>query len=128
MTQIFHIYLFYAVLYIVELYVYQFIILADMFLVGTAMLIFGMGLYVMFVGTKTMKEKGSGLSGSNFFGLFYLKVNLSEQFQSIYVCVSLVNVFVTSINYMISVSYFSQYQHGLGCNLFLKPKRKSAML
>lgn len=45
----------------------------DMFLVGTAMLIFGMGLYVMFVGTKTMKEKGSGLSGSNFFGLFYLK-------------------------------------------------------
>ena len=74
--------MFYAVLYIVELYVYQFIILADMFLVGTAMLIFGMGLYVMFVGTKTMKEKGSGLSGSNFFGLFYLKVNLSEQFQS----------------------------------------------
>ncbi|XP_030931102.1 uncharacterized protein LOC115956984 [Quercus lobata] len=45
----------------------------DMFLVGTAMLIFGMGLYVMFVGTKTMKEKGSGLSESNFFGLFYLK-------------------------------------------------------
>ncbi|KAM3710536.1 hypothetical protein ACB098_01G039000 [Castanea mollissima] len=45
----------------------------DMFLVGTTMLIFGMGLYVMFVGTKTMKEKGSGLSGSNFFGLFYLK-------------------------------------------------------
>ena len=44
------------------------------------------------------------------------------------IIMSLVNVFVTSINYMISVSYFSQYQHGLGCNLFLKPKRKSAML
>ncbi|KAF8410609.1 hypothetical protein HHK36_003141 [Tetracentron sinense] len=46
----------------------------DMFLVGTAMLMFGMGLYVMFVGTKNMKgENGKWLSESNLFGLFYLK-------------------------------------------------------
>lgn len=45
-----------------------------MFLVGTAMLMFGFGLYAMFVGSKTMKEKGPRLSGSNLFGLFYMKV------------------------------------------------------
>ncbi|XVE94784.1 hypothetical protein REPUB_Repub02eG0039000 [Reevesia pubescens] len=46
----------------------------DMFLVGTAMLIFGMGLYVMFVGTKTMKGGApSSLPRSNLFGLFHLK-------------------------------------------------------
>ncbi|CAK9178579.1 unnamed protein product [Ilex paraguariensis] len=42
----------------------------DMFLVGTAMLVFGMALHVMFVGSK---GKGSQLPGSNLFGLFYLK-------------------------------------------------------
>ena len=52
----------------------MFIIFADMFLVGTAMLTFGMGLYVMFVGTRSMKEKGPWLSGSNLFGLFSMKV------------------------------------------------------
>ncbi|KAF8377472.1 hypothetical protein HHK36_030851 [Tetracentron sinense] len=46
----------------------------DMFLVGTAMLMFGMGLYVMFVGLKdTKRENGRLLSGSNLFGLFYIK-------------------------------------------------------
>ncbi|XP_057975514.1 uncharacterized protein LOC131162913 [Malania oleifera] len=45
----------------------------DLFLVGTAMLVFGMGLYVMFVGTKSIKEKGPRLPGSNLFGLFYLR-------------------------------------------------------
>ncbi|XP_040998687.1 uncharacterized protein LOC121244603 [Juglans microcarpa x Juglans regia] len=45
----------------------------DMFLVGTAMLMFGMGLYVIFVGNKTMTRKGPLLSGSNLFGLFYMK-------------------------------------------------------
>ncbi|KAG7941616.1 hypothetical protein I3843_16G054200 [Carya illinoinensis] len=45
----------------------------DMFLVGTAMLMFGMGLYVIFVGKKTMTGKGPRLSGSNLFGLFYMK-------------------------------------------------------
>ncbi|XP_059637377.1 uncharacterized protein LOC132279419 [Cornus florida] len=42
----------------------------DMFLLGTAMLIFGIGLHVMFVGSK---GKGTQLPGSNLFGLFYLK-------------------------------------------------------
>ncbi|XP_008220738.1 PREDICTED: uncharacterized protein LOC103320792 isoform X2 [Prunus mume] len=45
----------------------------DMFLVGTAMLIFGVGLYAMFVGSKAVKEKGPRFSESNFFGLFYMK-------------------------------------------------------
>ncbi|KAJ7966690.1 UPF0114 domain-containing protein [Quillaja saponaria] len=45
----------------------------DMFLVGMAMLIFGVGLYVMFVGSKTIKEKGAWLNRSNLFGLFYMK-------------------------------------------------------
>ncbi|PON36241.1 hypothetical protein PanWU01x14_330010 [Parasponia andersonii] len=45
----------------------------DMFLVGTAMLIFGFGLYTMFVGSKSVKEKGPWLAGSNLFGLFYMK-------------------------------------------------------
>ncbi|KAA8537683.1 hypothetical protein F0562_027327 [Nyssa sinensis] len=45
----------------------------DMFLIGTAMLIFGMGLHVMFVGSKHLKGNGSQLPGSNFFGLFNLK-------------------------------------------------------
>ncbi|GFY86126.1 hypothetical protein Acr_04g0008640 [Actinidia rufa] len=42
----------------------------DMFLIGTAMLVFGMGLHFMFVGSK---GKGSQLHGSNLFGLFNLK-------------------------------------------------------
>ncbi|KAF9620180.1 hypothetical protein IFM89_010915 [Coptis chinensis] len=47
----------------------------DMFLVGSAMLMFGFGLYVMFMGTRNMNSKNGGLlSGSNFFGLFRLKV------------------------------------------------------
>lgn len=50
------------------------IIPADMFLVGTAMIMFGMGLYVIFVGKKTIKGKGPRLSGSNLFGLFPMKV------------------------------------------------------
>ncbi|GAY39412.1 hypothetical protein CUMW_044170 [Citrus unshiu] len=45
----------------------------DMFLVGTALLIFGVGLYAMFVGSKNIKEKSSQIPGSNLFGLFYLK-------------------------------------------------------
>ncbi|XP_076933233.1 uncharacterized protein LOC143599062 [Bidens hawaiensis] len=43
----------------------------DMFLVGTAMLIFGMGLHVMFVGSQA--SEGRPIPSSNFFGLFYLK-------------------------------------------------------
>ncbi|XP_016647904.1 PREDICTED: uncharacterized protein LOC103320792 isoform X1 [Prunus mume] len=50
-----------------------FILSTDMFLVGTAMLIFGVGLYAMFVGSKAVKEKGPRFSESNFFGLFYMK-------------------------------------------------------
>ncbi|VVA11538.1 PREDICTED: membrane [Prunus dulcis] len=45
----------------------------DMFLVGTAMFIFGVGLYAMFVGSKAVKEKGPRFSESNMFGLFYMK-------------------------------------------------------
>ncbi|KAK1433545.1 hypothetical protein QVD17_10456 [Tagetes erecta] len=43
----------------------------DMFLIGTAMLTFGMGLHVMFVGSQA--SKGRPLPSSNFFGLFHLK-------------------------------------------------------
>ncbi|KAF9668630.1 hypothetical protein SADUNF_Sadunf14G0023700 [Salix dunnii] len=45
----------------------------DMFLVGTAMLIFGVGLYVMFVGSKNPKDQALSLPDSNLFGLFSLK-------------------------------------------------------
>jgi uncharacterized membrane protein YqhA len=45
----------------------------DMFIVGMAMLMFGFGLYTMFVGSKSVKEKGPWLAGSNLFGLFYMK-------------------------------------------------------
>ncbi|XP_021285061.1 uncharacterized protein LOC110417156 [Herrania umbratica] len=45
----------------------------DMFLVGTAMLIFGMGLYIMFVGSASMKGGAPSLPRSNLFGLFPLK-------------------------------------------------------
>ncbi|GKV04754.1 hypothetical protein SLEP1_g16869 [Rubroshorea leprosula] len=45
----------------------------DMFLVGTAMLIFGMGLYVMFVGSKNINGPNPSLPRSNLFGLFHLK-------------------------------------------------------
>ncbi|KAG5231007.1 UPF0114 domain-containing protein [Salix suchowensis] len=45
----------------------------DMFLVGTAMLIFGVGLYVMFVGSKNPKDQALLLPDSNLFGLFSLK-------------------------------------------------------
>lgn len=44
----------------------------DMFLVGTALLVFGMGLHVMFVGSDHLKAKGP-LPVSNLFGLFRLK-------------------------------------------------------
>ncbi|XP_061367999.1 uncharacterized protein LOC133311013 [Gastrolobium bilobum] len=46
----------------------------DMFMVGTALLIFGVGLYVMFVASMTArKEKEPWLCGSNLLGLFYMK-------------------------------------------------------
>ncbi|TQD77924.1 hypothetical protein C1H46_036526 [Malus baccata] len=45
----------------------------DMFLVGTAMLIFAVGLYAMFVGSKAARGKGPQFSDSNLFGLFYMK-------------------------------------------------------
>ncbi|XP_021896465.1 uncharacterized protein LOC110813574 isoform X2 [Carica papaya] len=45
----------------------------DMFLVGTAMLIFGVGIHVMFVGSRNMKQKLPWLPHSNLFGLFSLK-------------------------------------------------------
>lgn len=41
----------------------------DMFLVGTALLVFGMGVHVMFVGSNHLKAKGP-LPVSNLFGLF----------------------------------------------------------
>ncbi|KAK2969416.1 hypothetical protein RJ640_020359 [Escallonia rubra] len=49
------------------------VLCGDMFLVGTAMLIFGVGLHVMFVGSRNLSAEGSQLPGSNFFGLFHLK-------------------------------------------------------
>ncbi|XP_050232127.1 uncharacterized protein LOC126680897 [Mercurialis annua] len=45
----------------------------DMFLVGTAMLLFGVGLYAIFVKSKSSKENGKWLPESNLFGLFSLK-------------------------------------------------------
>lgn len=45
----------------------------DMYLVGTALLVFGMGIHLMFVVSKSIKAKGPSLPTSNFFGLFYLK-------------------------------------------------------
>uniref|UniRef100_A0A7N0TBI8 Uncharacterized protein n=1 Tax=Kalanchoe fedtschenkoi TaxID=63787 RepID=A0A7N0TBI8_KALFE len=48
-----------------------------MFLVGTAMLMFGMGLYAMFVGSKHVKEGALHLPRSNLFGLFRFRVSSS---------------------------------------------------
>ncbi|XP_023002007.1 uncharacterized protein LOC111496020 [Cucurbita maxima] len=46
----------------------------DMFLVGTALVVFGVGLFAMFVGSEKMTEKNRRwVSGSNLFGLFYMK-------------------------------------------------------
>lgn len=46
-----------------------------MFLVGTALFVFGVGLFAMFVGPEKMKEENRHWnSGSNLFGLFYMKV------------------------------------------------------
>nr|KYP72428.1 hypothetical protein KK1_005016 [Cajanus cajan] len=47
----------------------------DAFLIGTAFFIFGVGMYVMFVGssTSTSKETEPHLCGSNLLGLFYMK-------------------------------------------------------
>lgn len=44
----------------------------DMFLVGTALLVFGVSLHVMFVGSQAKREGGPWLSGSNLFGLYCL--------------------------------------------------------
>lgn len=50
----------------------------DMFLVGTAMIIFGMGLYTMFVGPQSSKRSHQPqLPHSNLFGLFSLKTKPS---------------------------------------------------
>lgn len=46
-----------------------------MFLIGTAMLTFGMGLHVMFIGSRASKGNGLPIPPSNFFGLFSLKVH-----------------------------------------------------
>ncbi|XVF63944.1 hypothetical protein PTKIN_Ptkin09bG0127300 [Pterospermum kingtungense] len=56
-----------------ELIIHLLIEALDMFLVGTAMLTFGMGLYIMFVGSKSMKGGAPLLPRSNLFGLFHLK-------------------------------------------------------
>ncbi|CAI0425419.1 unnamed protein product [Linum tenue] len=46
----------------------------DMFLVGTAMLVFGVGLHAMFVGSKdSQHDKQTWLPHSNLFGIFHLK-------------------------------------------------------
>uniref|UniRef100_A0A7C8YUN9 Uncharacterized protein n=1 Tax=Opuntia streptacantha TaxID=393608 RepID=A0A7C8YUN9_OPUST len=45
----------------------------DMFIIGTAMLIFGMGLYTMFVGSESTERSLQQVPQSNFFGLFSLK-------------------------------------------------------
>lgn len=49
-----------------------------MFLVGTAMLVFGVGLYAMFMGSKAVNDKGPRFTDSNLFGLFYMKVRTSQ--------------------------------------------------
>ncbi|KAJ8772518.1 hypothetical protein K2173_027695 [Erythroxylum novogranatense] len=48
----------------------------DMFLIGIALFMFGVGLYVMFVASKDSHGKGPWLPGSNLCGLFYLKQSL----------------------------------------------------
>ncbi|GMP45130.1 hypothetical protein CsSME_00013758 [Camellia sinensis var. sinensis] len=54
-------------------YVVQLLIEAiDMFMVGTAMLVFGMGLHVMFVGSKHGNSSHLPTPSSNLFGLFNL--------------------------------------------------------
>lgn len=45
----------------------------DMFLVGTAMIIIGTGLHIMFVGSRNMRDRRMWLPDSNLFGLFHLK-------------------------------------------------------
>ncbi|KAG8632534.1 hypothetical protein MANES_18G031533v8 [Manihot esculenta] len=51
----------------------------DLSLVGTAMLIFGVGLHVILVGPNHSKAKRQWLPESNFFGLFYLKMESVTQ-------------------------------------------------
>lgn len=47
----------------------------DTFLIGTALLIFGVGMYVMFVGSSTASEETEPpLCGSNLFHLFHMKL------------------------------------------------------
>ncbi|CAL5332318.1 unnamed protein product [Camellia sinensis] len=60
-------------------YVVQLLIEAiDMFMVGTAMLVFGMGLHVMFVGSKHGNSSHLPTPSSNLFGLFNLNANTSK--------------------------------------------------
>ena len=54
----------------------ELIFCADMFLVGTVMVVFGMGLHLLFVGSERMQGKGQWPSNSNLFGLSYLRVSL----------------------------------------------------
>ncbi|KAF5198845.1 hypothetical protein FRX31_011568 [Thalictrum thalictroides] len=43
--------------------------------IGSSMLVFGIGVYVMFVAARNIKNKNGGLfSGSSFFGLFHFKM------------------------------------------------------
>ncbi|KAE8735131.1 Detected protein of confused Function [Hibiscus syriacus] len=53
----------------------------DMFLVGAAMPIFGMGLYIMFVGSKTMKGEAKSKMGHAV--MMILQVGASEKFKGI---------------------------------------------
>ena len=51
---------------------------ADVYLAGTVMLIFGMGLYGLFISNVSPDEPPSvdrALQGSSLFGMFALKVN-----------------------------------------------------
>ncbi|KAL2344603.1 hypothetical protein Fmac_005888 [Flemingia macrophylla] len=45
----------------------------DAFLIGTALFVFGVGMYVMFVRSSTTSKQAEPLRGSNLLGLFYMK-------------------------------------------------------
>lgn len=72
------------------------------------MLLFGVGMYVMFMGSKAVKDKGPRFTESNLFGLFYMKVPLSH----FLTYVDRHTKLCLHIN-SISFNHFRQLQHGL---------------
>lgn len=78
------------------------------------MLVFGVGLYAMFMGSKAVNDKGPRFTDSNLFGLFYMKVRTSRShFYTLTDMPSFSSTSIRNPSFDLINNNFRQLQHGL---------------